>query len=247
MPHTRVEMDSMGAMDVPTERRWGAQTQRALLHFQISSEKMPLEIISALARIKAACAHVNGQLGCLPHAKADAIEVAAQEVLSGLHAQEFPLSVWQTGSGTQSHMNMNEVLANRASELLGAPRGLNRCIHPNDDVNLGQSSNDIFPTAMHVSAVMAITGNLLPALLRLTETLNAKSVAFEGIVKIGRTHLQDATPLTLGQEFSGYVSQLAKGCSGSSYRPAGVVCLGGWGHSGGDWVEHASRIWCACR
>lgn len=214
MHHTRTEIDSMGAMDVPTERLWGAQTQRALLHFQISSETMPGEIISALARIKAACAHVNGQLGCLPHEKAQAIEAAAQEVLSGLHTQEFPLSVWQSGSGTQSHMNMNEVLANRASELLGVPRGTGRCIHPNDDVNRGQSSNDIFPTAMHVSAVMAITGHVLPALSRLIETLNAKSVAFEGIVKIGRTHLQDATPLTLGQEFSGYVSQLGKAAAG---------------------------------
>jgi fumarate hydratase, class II len=168
MHHTREEIDSMGAVEVPADRLWGAQTQRSLLHFQISSEKMPPEIISALARIKAACAHVNGRLQLLPQDKAQAIVAAAQEVLSGLHAQEFPLSVWQTGSGTQSHMNMNEVLANRASELLGAPRGQHRCVHPNDDVNHGQSSNDIFPTAMHVSAVMAITGNLLPALLRLT-------------------------------------------------------------------------------
>lgn len=214
MHDTRTEIDSMGAIEVPADRLWGAQTQRSLMYFQISSEKMPPEIILALARIKAACAYVNGQLQRLPQDKAHAIEVAAQEVVSGLHAQEFPLSVWQTGSGTQSHMNMNEVLANRASELLGVPRGPHRCVHPNDDVNRGQSSNDIFPTAMHVSAALGITGALLPALLRLTDTLQAKSVAFEHIVKIGRTHLQDATPLTLGQEFSGYVAQLVQAGAG---------------------------------
>lgn len=201
MHDIRTEIDSMGAIEVPADRLWGAQTQRSLVHFQISTEQMPPELMVALARIKAACAHVNGQLQLLPKDKAQAIVTAAQEVVSGLHDQEFPLSVWQTGSGTQSHMNMNEVLANRASELLGAPRGPNRCVHPNDDVNRGQSSNDIFPTAMHVSAVMAITGNLLPALSRLTDTLKAKSTEFDDIVKIGRTHLQDATPLTLGQEF----------------------------------------------
>lgn len=214
MHDTRTEIDSMGAIEVPADRLWGAQTQRSLMYFQISSEKMPPEIILALARIKAACAYVNGQLQLLPQDKAHAIGVAAQEVVSGLHAQEFPLSVWQTGSGTQSHMNMNEVLANRASELLGVPRGPHRCVHPNDDVNRGQSSNDIFPTAMHVSAALAITGALLPALLRLTDTLQAKSVAFEHIVKIGRTHLQDATPLTLGQEFSGYAAQLVQAGAG---------------------------------
>jgi fumarate hydratase class II len=214
MHHTRTEIDSMGAIEVPADRLWGAQTQRSLVYFQISSEKMPLEIITALARIKAACAHVNEQLAYLPPNKAQAIAAAAQEVVSGLHAQEFPLSVWQTGSGTQSHMNMNEVLANRASELLGAPRGPHRCVHPNDDVNRGQSSNDIFPTAMHVSAVMALTGTLLPALLRLTDALRTKSMVFHAIVKIGRTHLQDATPLTLGQEFSGYVAQLVQAEAG---------------------------------
>lgn len=214
MHHTRTESDSMGNIEVPADRLWGAQTQRSLLYFQMSSEKMPSEIILALARIKAACAHVNAQLELLPKDKAQAIEVAAQEVLSGLHTQEFPLSVWQTGSGTQSHMNMNEVLANRASELLGMSRGLQRCVHPNDDVNRGQSSNDIFPTAMHVSAALAITGVLLPALLRLTDTFKAKSIEFDRIVKIGRTHLQDATPLTLGQEFSGYVAQLLQAAAG---------------------------------
>jgi fumarate hydratase class II len=186
---------------------------------------MPLEIISALARIKAACAHVNGQLQLLPQNKAQAIAAAAQEVLSGLHDQEFPLSVWQTGSGTQSHMNMNEVLANRASELLGAPRGKHSCVHPNDDVNRGQSSNDIFPTAMHVSAVMAITGSLFPALSLLIDTMKIKSTEFDDIVKIGRTHLQDATPLTLGQEFSGYVSQLVQAEEGLRAVLPGLYAL----------------------
>lgn len=225
MHDIRTEIDSMGAVEVPADRLWGAQTQRSLLYFQISSEKMPSEIISALARIKAACAHVNGQLQLLPQNKAQAIAAAAQEVLSGLHDQEFPLSVWQTGSGTQSHMNMNEVLANRASELLGAPRGKHSCVHPNDDVNRGQSSNDIFPTAMHVSAVMAITGRLLPVLSRLTATMKVKSTEFDRIVKIGRTHLQDATPLTLGQEFSGYVSQLVQAEEGVRAVLPGLYAL----------------------
>ncbi len=225
MHDTRTEMDSMGAIEVPVDRLWGAQTQRSLVHFQISTEQMPPEMMVAVARIKAACAHVNGQLQLLPQDKAQAIATAAQEVVSGRHDQEFPLSVWQTGSGTQSHMNMNEVLANRASELLGAPRGQHRCVHPNDDVNRGQSSNDIFPTAMHVSAVMAIAGNLLPALSRLTDTLKTKSTEFDDIVKIGRTHLQDATPLTLGQEFSGYVAQLVQAEAGVRAVLPGLYAL----------------------
>lgn len=205
---TRSEHDSLGAIEVPEERLWGAQTQRSLAHFHISSETMPSEIIHALAHIKAVCAQVNGELGLLAKHKASAIAAAAEEVLSGKHPDEFPLSVWQTGSGTQSHMNMNEVLANRASEFLGGQRGRGRLIHPNDDVNLGQSSNDIFPTAMHVAAVTEISNRLLPSLARLTQSLRAKSEAFNDIYKIGRTHLQDATPLTLGQEMSGYVAQL---------------------------------------
>jgi fumarate hydratase class II len=169
---------------------------------------MPEEIVLALATVKSACAYVNCALALLPADKASAIADAAEEVLAGRHAQEFPLSVWQTGSGTQSNMNMNEVLANRAAELLGGQRGMARGVHPNDDVNLGQSSNDVFPTAMHLAAVLGVTGKLLPALARLRLTLAAKSTAFADIVKIGRTHLQDATPLTLGQEFSGYAAQL---------------------------------------
>ncbi len=205
---TRVEKDSFGAIDVPADCLWGAQTQRSLRYFAISTERMPDDFIAALAVIKGACAKVNQELGLLPRSKANVIMLAANEVVAGRHRDEFPLSVWQTGSGTQTNMNMNEVLANRASELLGGERGQNRLIHPNDDVNLGQSSNDIFPTAMHFAAVLRITGTLLPALDRLRATLAMKAELFEDIVKIGRTHLQDATPLSLGQEFSGYVAQL---------------------------------------
>ncbi|TAN81635.1 MAG: class II fumarate hydratase [Gallionella sp.] len=205
---TRTERDSFGTIEVPDHQFWGAQTQRSLEHFHISSERMPEEIIMALAQVKRACALVNRDLGLLPTDKATAIAQAADEVLAGRHSHEFPLSVWQTGSGTQSNMNMNEVLANRASELLGGTRGAARKIHPNDEVNLGQSSNDIFPTAMHVAAAMGVSQKLLPALHTLRTTLKTKSDAFADIVKIGRTHLQDATPLTLGQEFSGYVAQL---------------------------------------
>lgn len=205
---TRLEKDSFGTIEVAAGRLWGAQTQRSLAHFAISSERMPDELIHALALTKAACAKVNLELGLLTASKAGAIMAAADEIASGHHTEEFPLSVWQTGSGTQSNMNMNEVLANRASELLGGARGSARLVHPNDEVNLGQSSNDIFPTAMHLAAALGITRYLLPALRQLTTTLDEKATAFAGIVKIGRTHLQDATPLSLGQEFSGYVAQL---------------------------------------
>jgi len=204
----RIEYDSMGAIEVPAEHLWGAQTQRSLEHFAISTERMPTEIVHALAEVKSACARTNLDLGLIPENKAAAILDAAAEVLAGYHEHEFPLSVWQTGSGTQSNMNMNEVLANRASELLGGERGRNRLVHPNDDVNLGQSSNDVIPTSMHLAASDAIVHNLQPALERLRATLEAKSAQFNDIVKIGRTHLQDATPVTLGQEFSGYVAQL---------------------------------------
>jgi len=208
MEASRTEHDTFGPIDVPTERLWGAQTQRSREHFNISTERMPSELIDALAAVKHACAVVNRDLGRLDKAKAEAIIKAAQEVAAGRHPSEFPLSVWQTGSGTQTNMNMNEVLANRASELMGGPRGEGRLVHPNDDVNLGQSSNDIFPTAMHVAAAIAVMTGLIPALDALRATLAQKSEAFGDIVKIGRTHLQDATPMTLGQEFSGYVAQL---------------------------------------
>jgi fumarate hydratase class II len=207
MPN-RLEHDTFGPVEVPAERLWGAQTQRSLQNFDISGERQPREIIRALVQIKRSSAVVNHLLGILDDNKAAAIIAAADEVLAGQHDGEFPLVVWQTGSGTQTNMNVNEVLANRASELLGGARGEGRLIHPNDDVNMSQSSNDVFPTAMHVAAVDAIRNRLLPSLMKLKSTLAAKSAAFMDIVKIGRTHLQDATPLTLGQEFSGYVAQL---------------------------------------
>lgn len=204
----RTEQDTFGPIGVPADRLWGAQTQRSLQNFAISSERQPREIIRALVQVKRSSAVVNHLLGLLDQRKAAAIVAAADEVLAGQHDDEFPLAVWQTGSGTQTNMNVNEVLANRASELLGGPRGEGRLVHPNDDVNKSQSSNDVYPTAMHVAAVDGIRNRLLPALARLRGTLAAKSGAFQDIVKIGRTHLQDATPLTLGQEFSGYVAQL---------------------------------------
>ena len=208
MANTRTERDSFGPIEVPAERLWGAQTERSLHHFHISTERMPYELLLALAAVKRAGAMVNRDLGLLPADQANAIMQAAAEVQAGRHDGEFPLSVWQTGSGTQSNMNMNEVLANRASELLGGVRGMARKVHPNDAVNLGQSSNDIFPTAMHLAAALGLQNRLLPALTVLRTTLDAKAQSFAGIVKIGRTHLQDATPLTLEQEFSGYVAQL---------------------------------------
>jgi fumarate hydratase class II len=210
MAATRQEKDSFGTIEVPADRLWGAQTERSRRHFRISCERMPLAVIHALAQVKRSAARVNRALGLLEPRIADAVERAADEVLGGRHDEEFPLVVWQTGSGTQSNMNVNEVLANRASELLGGVRGPRRLVHPNDHVNLGQSSNDAFPTAMHIAAARAVEHDLLPRLERLEATLAAKAGAFAGIVKIGRTHLQDATPLTLGQEFSGYVEQLAQ-------------------------------------
>ena len=206
---TRRERDALGEIDVPDHRLWGAQTQRSLDHFRISDERMPADLIAALATVKLVSARVNADLGLLKPAKATAIADAATEVLAGAHADDFPLVVWQTGSGTQTNMNLNEVLANRASELLGGPRGIGRLVHANDEVNLGQSSNDVFPTAMHVAAVLACSQRVLPALYQLQATLVDKVHDFAGIIKVGRTHLQDAVPLTLGQEFSGYAAQLA--------------------------------------
>ncbi len=211
MASTRIERDTFGPIEVPSDRLWGAQTQRSLHHFAISGERMPRELIAALALVKKAAALVNLDLGSLDEKKGRAIIAAADEVLAGKHADEFPLVVWQTGSGTQSNMNINEVLANRASELLGGERGEARLVHPNDDVNKGQSSNDVFPTAISVAAVHAVRSHLVPSLGRLKGALDDKSKTFAGIVKIGRTHLQDAVPLTLGQEFSGYVAQLGHG------------------------------------
>lgn len=208
MSQYREETDTMGAVQVPASALWGAQTQRSLQNFRISCERMPPAFIHALAWVKRAAARVNLDLGLLDEKIATAIIQAADEILAGKHADSFPLAIWQTGSGTQTNMNMNEVLANRASEILGGQRGTKRLVHPNDHVNKGQSSNDIFPTAMHVAAVREIREQLIPALMSLRETLADKVAQFAAIVKIGRTHLQDATPLTVGQEFSGYVSQL---------------------------------------
>jgi len=207
-PDSRTEHDSFGTVTVPADALWGAQTQRSLHFFHISDERMPQALLRALALVKRACATSNARLGLIDEQLATAIVAAADEVLADRHWQQFPLSVWQTGSGTQTNMNMNEVLANRASELLGGERGDSRLVHANDQVNLGQSSNDIFPTAMHVAATLAIHEQLQPALSRLRGSLTAKADEFSDIVKIGRTHLQDATPLTLGQEISGWAAQL---------------------------------------
>jgi fumarate hydratase, class II len=204
----RFEHDTFGQIKVSDESLWGAQTQRSLENFHISTERMSGELVYALAEIKRAAALINSHLGLLADSKSSKIVQAAQEILENSHVAQFPLSVWQTGSGTQTNMNMNEVLANRASELMGGSRGEGRLVHPNDDVNMGQSSNDIFPTAMHVAAAVGVNQKLVPALAQLRQTLQRKSDQFADIVKIGRTHLQDATPLTLGQEFSAYVAQL---------------------------------------
>jgi len=211
MTATRQEKDTFGPIAVPADKLWGAQTQRSLQNFDISGEQQPREIIHALAQVKKASATVNHKLGLLDEKKTRAILAAADEVIAGKHPDEFPLVVWQTGSGTKTNMKVNEVLATRASEILGGERGESRLVHPNDDVNKSQSSNDVFPTAMHVAAVTAIEQKLLPAIALLRNTLQAKSEAYADIVKIGRTHLQDATPLTLGQEISGWVAQLAHG------------------------------------
>src|SRR5438105_9340799 len=208
MAGTRTEKDSFGPIEVPADHLWGAQTERSRRFFRISSERMPLPVVYALAAVKKAAAATNQALGLLDAKKATAIQQAADEVLAGKHDAEFPLRVWQTGSGTQSNMNVNEVLANRASEIMGGERGQKRLVHPNDDVNMGQSSNDVFPTAMHIAAARAIQDDLLPAMQALRDTLAKKRAAFAAVIKIGRTHLQDATPLSLGQEFSGYVDQL---------------------------------------
>jgi fumarate hydratase class II len=211
MARTRIEHDTFGDIEVAANRLWGAQTQRSLMHFHFPGETMPIDVVHAQVLVKKAAASVNMALGVLDKKKGRAIIKAADEALTGALDEHFPLVVWQTGSGTQTNMNVNEVLANRASELLGGARGEKRLVHPNDDVNKGQSSNDTFPTAMHVAAMIALERELRPAVKRLRATLDKKSRQFMNIVKIGRTHLQDATPLTLGQEFSGYVAQLDHG------------------------------------
>jgi fumarate hydratase class II len=207
---SRTESDSMGPVQVPADRYWGAQTQRSLHHFSIGgpTERMPVEVVRAFGILKKAAALANAELGKLPHAKADLIVKAADEVIQGELDDHFPLYVWQTGSGTQSNMNANEVISNRAIELAGGSLGSKDPVHPNDDVNMSQSSNDTFPTAMHIAAALAVVERLLPAVRELRDALADRAAEFEAIVKIGRTHLQDAVPLTLGQEFGGYVAQL---------------------------------------
>src|SRR5215467_3619543 len=205
---TRTETDSMGPIEVPTDRYYGAQTARSLIHFAIGKDTMPPELIRAFGILKKAAALVNLDLGKLSPEKARLIAQAADEVVSGKLAEHFPLRIWQTGSGTQTNMNVNEVISNRAIEIAGGAMGSKKPIHPNDDVNMSQSSNDTFPAAMHIAAATETARRLLPAIKLLRDELDAKAKEFAGIVKIGRTHLQDATPLTLGQEFSGYVNLL---------------------------------------
>jgi fumarate hydratase, class II len=206
-PH-RTETDSMGAIEVAADRYWGAQTERSLLHFAIGFDRMPRSVIRAFGLLKKACAEVNQELGKLPADKVKLMVQAADEVIEGKLDEHFPLRIWQTGSGTQTNMNANEVISNRAIELAGGVMGSKKPVHPNDDVNMAQSSNDTFPTAMHIAAAQEITRHLLPAVKELIEALRAKADFFDPIIKIGRTHLMDAVPLTLGQEFSGYVAQL---------------------------------------
>jgi fumarate hydratase class II len=211
MPATRTETDTFGAIEVPADHYWGAQTQRSLQNFKIGWEKQPLSVVRALGIVKRAAAEVNMALGKLDTNFGDAIVAAAQEVIDGKLDDNFPLAVWQTGSGTQSNMNANEVISNRAIEMLGGVMGSKSPVHPNDHVNMSQSSNDTYPTAMHIAAGEEIVRRLIPALKTLHDALDAKAKAWAGIIKVGRTHTQDATPLTLGQEFSGYVQQVANG------------------------------------
>ena len=209
-PGHRIESDSLGGIAVPIDVLWGAQTQRALRHFEISTERWAPEVLQALAQVKRAAARVNRNLGAVPTHIADALCVAAEEVIAGRHADAFPLTIWQSGSGTPTNMNMNEVLANRASELLDGPRGDGRLVHPNDHANCGQSSNDTIPTALHVALALALTRRVEPALHGLAIALRGREAAFSKLLKIGRTHLQDAVPMTLGQAFGGYASQIER-------------------------------------
>jgi fumarate hydratase, class II len=208
MSNVRIESDTMGTIEVPADHYWGAQTERSLHHFAISDETMPPALIKAFGILKLASARVNHALGKLDGEKAELIERAAREVIDGTLKEEFPLRIWQTGSGTQTNMNVNEVISNRAIEMAGGEMGSKKPVHPNDDVNMSQSSNDTFPTAMHIAAVEEIVDRLIPAVRLLRDALNTKAVEYVNVTKIGRTHLMDATPLTLGQEFSGYVAQL---------------------------------------
>jgi len=226
---TRTESDSMGPVEVPADRYWGAQTQRSLGNFKIGGERFPPELVRALGVVKKAAAQANRELGKLPEELAGLVVRAAEEVAEGKLDDHFPLVVWQTGSGTQTNMNANEVISNRAIELAGGEMGSKQPVHPNDHVNCGQSSNDVFPTVMHVAAAEQVVSRLLPAMRALADVLDAKAKSWAGIVKIGRTHLQDATPLTLGQEFSGYVAQIRQAADAVERALPGVyeLALGG--------------------
>ncbi len=226
---TRTESDSMGKLEVPANHYWGAQTQRSLIHFSIGGDRMPLPVAHAFGYVKKAAALVNTAAGRMPQWKCEAIGRAADEVIAGKLDDEFPLYVWQTGSGTQSNMNVNEVIANRAIQLLGGEIGSKKPVHPNDDINMGQSSNDTFPTAMHVAALLAIETDLLPSVERLIEAIDAKAKAWADVIKIGRTHLQDAVPLTVGQEWSGYVQQLRDAVEGVKRARGGLYELAAGG------------------
>jgi len=238
----RTETDSFGAIEVPAERLWGAQTQRSLTNFQIGDERMPMPLLHALGIVKQAAAVVNAKLGLLPADIAGAIAEAAADVAGERLDAEFPLRVWQTGSGTQTNMNVNEVIANLASERLGGARGKKSPVHPNDHVNLGQSSNDSFPTAMHIAAVRELDEILLPALSRLHAALSEKVAAFADIIKIGRTHLQDATPMTLAQEFSGYAAQIEHGKARVEATMPGLFALAQGGTAVGTGLNTHPRF-----
>src|SRR6202042_3275536 len=226
---TRVESDSMGEIEVPAEHYWGAQTQRSLIHFSIGDDHMPKAVYQAYGYVKKAAALVNADAGRLDRELAEAIIAAADEVVAGKLDAEFPLYVWQTGSGTQSNMNVNEVIGNRASQLLGGELGTKQPVHPNDHVNMGQSSNDTFPTAMHIATLLEIRQHMLPHLGKLIDAVWAKAVEWVDVVKIGRTHLQDATPLTVGQEWSGYAGALEDAIAEVGRATAGLleVAVGG--------------------
>ena len=242
----RIESDSLGEIEVPEEAYWGAQTARSLLHFPIGHERMPLQVIRALALVKKAAALVNQELDLLPRTLCGWIVTAADEVLAGQHDDQFPLRVWQSGSGTQTNMNVNEVIANRANELAGGRRGSKTPVHPNDHVNLSQSSNDTFPSAMHMAVAIELRERLLPALAQLGSALERKTVQFEPLVKIGRTHLQDAVPMTLGQEFSGYTALVARSAQRVEAHSRAFTSS----HSGAPrWArtKRTARIWRACR
>src|ERR1700721_2166507 len=248
VPPTRIESDSMGKIEVPANVYWGAQTQRSLLHFNIGRDIMPPELIHAFGILKKACALVNQDLGKLPADKAKLIAQAADEVIAGKLSDQFPLRIWQTGSGTQTNMNVNEVISNRAIEIAGGVLGSKKPIHPNDDVNMSQSSNDTFPTAMHIAAASRVEEVLIPAVERLRDALATKAGAFSDVVKIGRTHLMDATPLTVGQEMSGWVSQLDRDVERLRTVLPGLYDLAIGGTAGGtglnahpEFAERAAR------